>query len=117
MQHRARELRHDTTEAEQILWSFLRNRKLSNLKFRHQHHVGNHVLDFYCAEKKLCIELDGSIHELADQKERDKARTALLSARGITVLRFQNSEVQSQIGAVLERIRQAATSPPRPPSP
>jgi len=103
-QEYARELRHRTTEAEQKLWSLLRNRQLKGKKFRRQHAIANYVADFYCNESKLVIELDGNFHTKAETKEYDKSRTNLLNELGITVLRFWNEEVIKDPGKVLEKI-------------
>jgi very-short-patch-repair endonuclease len=97
------ELRLRTTEAEQKLWFLLRNRQLKGKKFRRQHAIANYVVDFYCNECKLAIELDGNFH-VDEAKNYDKSRTALLAELGITVLRFWNEEVMSDPGGVLIRI-------------
>ncbi len=100
----ARELRSRTTEAEQKLWSLVRNRQLKGKKFRRQHAIANYVVDFYCSECNLAIELDGNFHTDKATKGYDKSRTALLAELGITVLRFWNKEVMSDPGKVLVRI-------------
>src|SRR6478609_5306257 len=84
-QEYARDLRLRTTEAEQKLWSLLRNRQLKGKKFRRQHAISNYIVDFYCNECKLVIELDGKFHTPGEAKEYDAARTALLNELGITV--------------------------------
>ena len=98
----ARELRHPQTPAEQKLWSRLRNRQLNGLKFRRQHPIERFIIDFYCDEAKLCIEVDGDSH--AEQIEYDQARTAYLNELGYTVIRFTNREVFTQCEAVLQFI-------------
>lgn len=98
----AHELRQPQTPAEQKLWSCLRNRQLNGLKFRRQHPIGKFIIDFYCAEAKLCIEVDGDSH--AEQIEYDQARTEYLNERGYTVMRFTNRAVFNQCEAVLQRI-------------
>ena len=103
-QEYARELRLRTTEAEQKLWSLLRNRQLKGKKFRRQHAIANYVVDFYCNESKLVIELDGNFHTEAETKEYDKSRTNLLNELGITVLRFWNEEVIKDPGKVIKKI-------------
>ena len=103
----ANELRSRTTEAEQKLWSLLRKRQLKGKKFRRQHAIANYVVDFYCHECKLAIELDGSGHAGEVAKAYDKSRTALLAELGITVLRFWNDEVISDPGKVLMRIEES----------
>ena len=101
---RANELRHAETDAEKKLWSLLRNRQLKGKKFRRQHAFTNYILDFYCHECKLAVELDGKHHLKNENKEYDAARTLSLEEYGITVLRFWNNEVLNSPEKVLERI-------------
>src|SRR5688572_26149745 len=75
----ARELRKNSTEAEEMLWSFLKDRKLNNLKFRRQQPLEGFILDFYCDQSKLGVELDGSIHSLKEVAEYDEQRTFFLN--------------------------------------
>ena len=100
----ANTLRRRETEAEQKLWSLLRNRQLKGKKFRRQHAIAYYVADFYCHECKLVIELDGYHHSDPQTKEYDASRTSLLNETGITVLRFWNSEVINNIEKVLQKI-------------
>ncbi|HLL83788.1 MAG TPA: DUF559 domain-containing protein [Longimicrobium sp.] len=100
LEARARELRRAQTPAEKRLWNYLRGWNLP--KFRRQHAVERFVLDFYCASAKLCVEVDGGIHD--EQQERDAARTEFLNARGIHIIRFRNEEVMDDPRAVLRRI-------------
>ena len=100
----ARQLRASQTEAEQKLWMFLRNRQLKGMKFRRQHAIAQYVVDFYCHECKLAIELDGHYHKDKGVKEYDMARTNLMNEYGITVLRFWNEEVMKDVERVLEKI-------------
>ena len=100
----ARELRHAETEAEKKLWALLRNRQLKGKKFRRQHAFADYVLDFYCHECKLAVELDGNIHKEKENQEYDTARTNLLNEYGITVIRFWNNEVLNEPEKVLEKI-------------
>ncbi|MBS1576389.1 MAG: endonuclease domain-containing protein [Bacteroidetes bacterium] len=106
----SRELRQVSTEAEKLLWSELRNRKLNGLKFRRQHPVDKYVADFYCHEKRLVIELDGVVHDKKENKEYDQARTIELAGLKINVLRFRNDEVENDIEKVLTKIIQKAES-------
>ncbi|MBN8705749.1 MAG: DUF559 domain-containing protein [Bacteroidetes bacterium] len=101
---RAKELRQRETPAETILWKAIRDRKIKGAKFRRQHPIGRFVVDFYCHEAKLAIELDGSIHDLPDVKYRDEERESLIKDLGITVLRFENEEVFFKIEKVLKEI-------------
>ena len=87
---RERTLRRDQTESERILWMRLRDRRLSNFKFRRQHRIGPYFADFVCTEFGLVIELDGSQH--LDQVEYDMARMVFLQSQGYRVLRFWNDE-------------------------
>ncbi|HEX5870159.1 MAG TPA: endonuclease domain-containing protein [Longimicrobium sp.] len=108
---RARELRKEETPAERRLWRVLRNRAVNGLKFRRQHPLDGLVLDFYCPEVSLCVELDGGIHDTDDQQARDAARTEHMRARGIRVIRFRNEEVLSDTDSVVTRIAKAASRP------
>ncbi|HEU0014970.1 MAG TPA: DUF559 domain-containing protein [Longimicrobium sp.] len=104
----ARRLRREMTPAEERLWIVLRNRAVNAHKFRRQHPLHGFVLDFYCAAAKLCVELDGGVHD--EQQERDEARTAVLETHGIRVLRFRNEEVFADVNAVVRAISQAAAA-------
>ncbi|MFN3749948.1 MAG: YgiQ family radical SAM protein [Thiobacillus sp.] len=113
----ARELRSQQTDSEQLLWGILRAKRFLGYKFRRQHPIEPYILDFYCDELKLAIELDGGQH--AEQQTYDEHRTRALEARGIRVLRFWNNDVLAQTEAVLEAIYQAtpAAQPSSPPTP
>src|SRR4029077_7538940 len=87
----ARELRHEQTNAERVMWNVLRNRQVLNLKFRRQHPIGNYIADFCCIEKRLIIELDGSQH--SKRVAQDEERTKWLNEQGFEVLRFPNEDV------------------------
>ena len=106
---RARELRSNPTDAERRLWTQLRQRQLGGFRFRRQQPIGTYVVDFFCSEAALIIEIDGGQH---DASERDAARTRWLEARGYRVLRFWNNEVLANIEGVLLTIRRALTHPP-----
>jgi very-short-patch-repair endonuclease len=97
----ARELRGRQTDAEKLMWALLRNRGAAGFKFRRQHPVEPYVLDFYCDEKRLAIELDGAQHEGPEAKCRDERRSDYLRRQGIQVLRFANKEVLDNTEHVL----------------
>jgi very-short-patch-repair endonuclease len=99
----ARELRQPQTPAEATLWRHLRNRNLK-YKFRRQHPIDFFIIDFYCAEAKLLIEIDGGSHLAKEQIEYDKARTEYLEALGYKVIRFTNDDVRYNINAVADEI-------------
>ena len=107
---RAKELRKEQTPAERMLWRVLRDHSVNGLKFRRQHPLDGFVLDFFCPEVRLCVELDGGIHD--SQQERDAERTAQLEARGLRVIRFRNEEVEDDMPSVLRRIAKAAAHVP-----
>lgn len=102
LQHRARQLRRNMTDAEQILWRRIRNRQLLNAKFRRQFILGSYIVDFVCLEQRLAIEIDGSQH--LQNKSYDDKRSAHLIHHGFAVIRFWNHEVLGDIDAVLEVI-------------
>ena len=92
----ARTLRKRDTWAERLLWRWLRDRRFSAYKFRRQHPYGKHVLDFFCVEASLNIELDGGGHGFPEQRAKDAARDAELERKGIKVLRFWNSRLRPE---------------------
>lgn len=108
---RCRQLRTSQTPAEVKLWTCLRNRQLFGLKFRRQHPIGKFIVDFYCHEANLAIELDGGGHTETAQAKYDKERTESLEAEGITVLRFWNTDVFKNLKGVIEAIAEAIPSP------
>jgi very-short-patch-repair endonuclease len=103
---RARELRHDMTPAEKILWDEVRANKLG-VHFRRQQIIAGFIVDFYCHAASLVIELDGGIHDAKDQKENDLEREKVLRELGLKVIRFRNEEVTGQLPDVLNTIREA----------
>lgn len=98
----ARDMRRNSTRAEDILWQCLRRSNIRNCKFRRQHPVGQFVVDFYCAEARLVIEIDGKIHYA--RVEEDAERQQYLESLGLRVLRVSNEEVLANVEQVLERI-------------
>jgi very-short-patch-repair endonuclease len=100
----ARVLRGNMTDAEQLLWKCLRRKQLGGFRFRRQHPFERFVLDFYCCEARLAVELDGGQHNEADAKARDNERTAVLALHGISVIRFWNNEVFSNLEGVLQTV-------------
>ena len=112
-----RELRRRQTEAEAQLWHHLRNRSLCGAKFRRQQPLGRYVLDFYCAEHALAVEVDGGQHFETEATAQDSDRTSWLEAQGIRVLRFTNAEVMNETTAVLEQITIALEGSEGTPSP
>jgi very-short-patch-repair endonuclease len=105
----ARELRQPQTPAETTLWNHLRNRNLK-YKFRRQHPIDFFIIDFYCAEARLLIEIDGSSHLEREQQEYDQSRTEYLEALEYKVIRFTNDDVRYNIHAVVTAIMQEIES-------
>ena len=103
---RRRVLRRQTTDAERLLWRLLRTRQFWGLKFRRQHPVGPCIVDLYCAECRLAVELDGGQHFTVDGLMYDGRRTEYLAAHGVCVVRFTNRELFENTDGLLERLRQ-----------
>ncbi len=101
---KARELRKNSTDAEQLLWSLLRDRQCLNLKFRRQHPIADYVADFACVEHKLVIELDGGQHNTDEGRAKDAVRSKALESEGWQVLRFWNNDVLNNTEGVLTRL-------------
>lgn len=98
----ARRLRREMTDAEKLLWQYLRRKKLDGHRFRRQHPLGCYILDFYCPAAKLAVELDGEQHYSEEGQAKDEERTAWLREQGVRVLRFRNHEI-------LERVENAVS--------
>lgn len=101
LKEKRRNLRESQTEAERKLWQALRGKQVERLRFVRQYSVGNYILDFYCPEVRLAIEVDGSQH--IDSKY-DLRRTEYLQSKNIFMLRFWNNEVLGNLGGVYEKI-------------
>ena len=106
----AREARRKPTPAEQKLWEAIRGRKLAGLKFRRQHPYDRFILDAFCVEHQLEIEIDGGIHSNSDQLAYDAARTEYLNLHDIRVLRFTNDQVLDHLDEVLSDVLKAIKS-------
>jgi very-short-patch-repair endonuclease len=102
-------LRKNQTPEEKILWDELRNRKLANLKFNRQHSIDGYIVDFYCAEKKLIVELDGAQHFTTEGRLYDQERDRHLASLGNSILRFPNGEIKNDLFSVLDSIRKIAS--------
>ena len=105
VKEKRRELRKNFTDAERKLWNQLRGKKLENLQWYRQYSVGGYILDFYCPQVYLCVELDGGQHAESDNELHDRVRTEFLRKRGIKVLRFWNNDALKNIEGVVEKIR------------
>jgi very-short-patch-repair endonuclease len=105
IERRAKELRRNMTPAEREMWTLLRKHRQTGVYFRRQHPMERFIVDFCCTKEKLCIEVDGPIHD--QQRERDAERTVWIEALGYRILRFTNDEVLTAPHLVARRIRQA----------
>ena len=105
----ARQMRKEPTKAEDLLWQRLRNHQLSGFKFRRQHSIERFIVDFYCSEAKLVIEIDGPIHQY--HEEEDAVRQSFIESQGLRLLRFSNDEVNINLDKVMQEISDATCSP------
>ena len=99
-----KELRNNLNPAEAFLWKQLQKRQLKGRKFRRQHSIENFIVDFYCPQEQLIIELDGEIHKNAVAEENDRKRDQRLEELGFKVLRFENKTVFDFLPSVLKEI-------------
>ena len=104
----ARKLRWQMDLPEVLLWNRLRRRQLGGLHFRRQHPLGNYIIDFYCDEAKLAVEVDGYSHDVANRPERDQRRDAWMAGQGVTTLRIPARDVLKAMEDVLATILAAA---------
>ena len=114
-----RRLRSEMTGAEARLWSKLRMKQFQELKFRRQHGIGPYIVDFYCPERSLVIEVDGDSHADANQIQKDRQRGNYLQSLGLQVIRYQNDDIIKNLVGVLEdlskRVSSSASTSPSPP--
>ena len=103
-------MRQKSTQAEKILWERLRRNNLG-FKLLRQYSVEGYVMDFYCPDKRLAIEIEGSIHNLPSSQKYDKYRERYLQAYSIKILKFSNTEVFTHIGNVISTIITGLSSP------
>ncbi len=108
----ARQMRKEPTRSESLLWSALRNRRLASRKFRRQHPVGRFILDFYCQEERLAVEVDGPVHET--KRQADGERQQILESMGIRFLRLSAALIESDLPAALAAIEEALSPGPSP---
>ncbi len=101
----AAELRKEHTDSEAVLWRALRNRQLEGRKFRRQNPIGAFVVDFYCSEERLAVEVDGRIHET--QREADALRQEIIESLGVRFVRVTADQVERDLPGVLVLIRAA----------
>ena len=105
-----RRLRSNMTGPETRLWSRLRARQLQGLKFRRQHGIGPYIVDFYCPEQSLVIEIDGDSHADADQIVRDQLRDQYFQSLGLRVIRYFNNDIVKNLAGILEDLAEKLAS-------
>ena len=103
---RRKELRNNSTYSEVFFWQQVKQSQLEGRKFRRQTSVGNYVVDFYCPEEKLVVELDGEVHFDEEAIKYDKKKTEYLESLGLTVIRFENNDVLKNTDYVLNKIKE-----------
>jgi len=99
----AKEFRKAPTKSEKIMWNTLRNRQFINLKFRRQHLIAGYIVDFYCSELALTIEIDGSVHQ--NQIREDRERQKIIENLGIIFFRVGSKEVEEDINKILKKLK------------
>jgi len=100
----SRQLRENTTDAERLLWSKIRRKQVKNYQFFRQKPIGKYVVDFYCKEARLVIEVDGGQHYEDKNMEEDKKRDKFLKSFGLRVIRFTNLDILKNISNVVNKI-------------
>jgi very-short-patch-repair endonuclease len=105
LKEKRKKLRNNPTQAEAFLWGYLKNSQFEGKKFRRQTSIKNYIVDFYCPEEKLVIELDGDFHFDEKVIKADEKRSKLLEKEGLKVIRFENQEVLLNLDTVLSEIR------------
>jgi very-short-patch-repair endonuclease len=104
MEEKRKQLRNHSTPAEIALWNLIKNRQLKGRKFRRQFSIDGYVLDFYCPEEKLAIELDGAGHFTLEGQRRDARRDAYMAEQRIRTIRIENEKVFKNTHQVLDDI-------------
>ena len=99
------------TPAECLLWKVVRDRSICKLKFRRQHPFGPYILDFYCHERKIAVEIDGDSHGFEEQIAYDTIRTKYLNKQDIRVIRFTNIDIQNNMVGVIDEILTVSKEP------
>jgi very-short-patch-repair endonuclease len=110
MKERRQLLRRNMPKSETILWSKIRMKQIGGCRFRRQYSVGAYVLDFYCPDLRLAIEIDGESHDKPTAKEYDQEREEQIKQLGITIIRFTNSQIETKLEDVVQYIRDISAS-------
>ena len=105
LKERRKKLRNNPTLAEAFLWGYLKNSQLEGRKFRRQSSIKSFIVDFYCPEEKLVIELDGDFHFHEKAIKNDERRSKILEKEGLKIIRFENQEVLLNLDSALKEIK------------
>jgi len=101
--NRRKYLRNNMTGSEIVFWSMIKNSQLG-YKFRRQYSVGSYILDFYCPQLKLCVEIDGDVHDYTKTKIRDRKRDYFLKSLGINVKRYRNEDIEGYPDKIIKNL-------------
>ena len=107
-------LRSNMTDAEKLIWSKIRRKQLNDVQFYRQKNIDHYIIDFYCPEAKLIIEIDGGQHYEKEGMRKDRKRDDYLKRLDLTILRFSDIDVLKNINGVLERINEHLKNLPQP---
>ncbi|MCS5423036.1 MULTISPECIES: endonuclease domain-containing protein [Psychrilyobacter] len=102
-----RMLRKHMTQHERLLWERIKNKKILGYRFHRQYGIERYIVDFYCPKLKLIVELDGRQHHMREGVEYDEVRNDFLISLGLTVVRFDNKEIEENIENVIDRIKES----------
>ena len=105
LKEKRKELRSNSTSAEAVLWRMLKGKQVEGRRWRRQFSIGNYILDFYCPEIKLAVELDGNEHYTVIGKFNDERREEYLNSLGIKIIRFENKDIWCSTDLILETIK------------
>ncbi|MFH1051061.1 MAG: endonuclease domain-containing protein [bacterium] len=105
LSEKARKLRNESTKSEIILWKYLKGKQMLGYDFHRQKPLNNYIVDFFCNELMLAIEIDGSSHDSNERQVEDKDRQEILEELGIRFLRFRDVEVKQNIEKVVDEIK------------
>jgi len=109
-------LRNNMPEAERVLWNHIRNKKLGGLRFRRQVGIGEYIVDFYCPQLRIVLELDGDSHFTKEAVVYDNERNAYMESLGLHVIRYTNDRIKYDLERVIEELKQIISEPEPSPS-
>jgi very-short-patch-repair endonuclease len=111
LKNRRRDLRQKETPQESILWKELRNLQLGT-RFKRQFSISGYVVDFFCPKSRIAVEVEGGVHNLANNKIYDRFKRKIIESQDITILRFSNNDVENNMKSVLQKIKSSLVPSP-----